>query len=51
VVLGEAVRAVLEEFLYGTLAAFDKGPVQRGETLVVGRVDVCAPSQKQVNAR
>lgn len=50
VVLGETVCAVLEQLVYAFLAAFDEGPVQACEALVIGRIHVCAPSQEQIHA-
>lgn len=44
VVLGKAVGAVLEEFLYRALRTLYQGPVQGCEALVICRIDICAPA-------
>jgi len=51
VVLGEPVRSVLEQLLYRSLTALDKRPMQCREALVVRRIYVGTPSEKQVHAR
>lgn len=48
VVLGEAVAAVFDEFEDTVLRAFDEGPVQGREALIVSCVHVRAPFEEEV---
>lgn len=47
--LGKAVGAVLDHLEDAGGIALDQGPVQRGEALLVGGMDVGAPSQEDVH--
>lgn len=50
VVLGKAIRAILKQLLYRSLAALNQCPMQSSESLIVRGIHISPPPQEQVDA-